>query len=151
MVSTSQTVAEIFISEIEPIFPHAAKRLRVWADEDKFNWKEDEDIWKQHRGLTKKEYEIYFDREFITSFSESDDINLVRAQFLRALKNLYRDGKIFVHEEVYQIKDEEEKQKRLAKEAAELASIPTARNQEEALLREVIVKSKTKKRKKYGR
>ncbi len=145
MISTSKTVAELFIGELEPIFPNAGKRLRVWADVDKYNWKEDEDIWKQKRGIASKEYELYFDREYITSFSEESDFYQVRTQFFRSLKKLYKEGKIFVHEEVYKVKDEEEKQKQIAKEAEELAAIPKARSAEEEIVREVIVKSAKKK------
>lgn len=149
MISTSRTIAEVFIGELEPIFPNAKNRLRVWADVDKFNWKEDEDIWKQQRGLNKKEYEIYFDREFITSFSESDEFPIVRNNFFKAMRDLYKSGKIFVHEQMYAVKDEEEKQKRLEMEKAELESIPQARNAQEELVRDVIIRSK--KRKKHGK
>lgn len=142
MDSTSKVVAELFIKEIDPIFPNAKNRLRVWSDVDKFNWKEDEDIWKQHKGLAKREYEIYFDREFICSFFEDSDFQDVYILFLTALKKLFKDGKIFNHEEVYKVKDEEARQKKLAQEAAELAAIPTARNKEEEIVREVIIKSR---------
>lgn len=148
MDSLSTRVSDKINHEIGEVFKNTPKRLRIWSDVDKFNWKEDESIWKQHKGLASKEYEIYFDREFLCTFSDKQTLEDIVIVFLNSLKRLYKEGQIYVHEEVYKVKDEEARQKRLAQEAAELAAVPQATSREEEIVRDVVVK--TKKRK-YGK
>lgn len=135
---TIQKISEKIIWEIGGVFPHTGKRLRIWSDVDKYRWKEDESIWKQQRGKTAKEYEIYFDKEFICSFSESENLTQVFITFANALKRLVKEGKIFVNEAMYLIKDEEEKARIKSLEVP----IPTAHTPEEKILRDILIKTK---------
>lgn len=146
MNNLTQTISETLSGFINPIFPNAKQRIRVWLDIHKFKVGEDEDIWKQSRGITQKEGEVYFDGEFVCSFTESQTPSEVMVVFLNSIKRLYKEGKIFVHEGVYRIRAEEARQKRLKQEQDEIAAIPTARNKEEEILREVIVKAKKNKK-----
>lgn len=144
MDTTSKDLFNFIVKELSPIFPHVEKRVRIWADDEKFRWKEDEDIWKQHKGKSVKEYEAYFDREFVCSFTQAQPPKAVYLSFIEGVRRLYKEGLIFVHEELYAVKDEEDKIKRAAQ--AEKEKIPEATTKEEAILREVLVKTKKKKK-----
>lgn len=148
MDTLSKLVSDKILKEMNGIFPNASTRLRIWSDVDKFNWKEDEDIWKQKTGRVSKEYEIYFDREYLCMFSEDDSVDQAYLIFLNSLKRAYKEEKIYVNEQMYVIKDEEAKIKSEAQFQAEIEAIPKARNSQEEIVREVVVK--TKKRK-YGK
>jgi len=135
----------LIVDNLLGTFPNPDKRVSVWADTDKYKWKEDADVWKQKKGLSAPQYEAHFDGEFVCFMDSAKGKTLALVDFLQGLKDLYREGKIFVHKEMYEIKKAEEEAK---KEKEKLIEAPTARNEEEGLVLEAIKKSAKKRGKK---
>lgn len=133
-----------FVSNLTAIFPKAEKRIRIWAEVDKYTWKEEESVWNQKRGNTAPQYEVHFDGEFVCFIdsNKSDRYNL--SEFLINIKSLYQNGKIFIHPEMYEIKQAEKE----ALEKKEDLIVPTPINESEALIVEVIKKQAKKRKRK---
>lgn len=142
-MSYQQDITKLILSNLAVTFPNADKRLRIWAETDKYHWKEDKSVWDQKKGNTAPQFESHFDGEFI-SFIDS---NLSQAEnlvtFLENIRKLYVERKIFIHEEMYEI----EAAKKADASKAEEVVIPTARNEIESVVVDVL----TKHAKKRGR
>ncbi len=135
---------DIFVNNLTGTFPNCEKRLSIWAEVDKFKWKEDESVWNQAKGKTAPQYEVHFDSEFVCFLDsgKSDKYNVY--EFLLNIKKLYQEGKIYVHTEMYAVKEAELQEKR----DKDVLEIPEATNEGEAIMVEVIKKqAKRKKRK----
>lgn len=135
---------DLIISEIGGTFPDTPKRLAVWAETDKYKWKEDESVWKQKRELTAPQFEVHFDGEFVCFFDSARGERHCLVTFLSALNELYKAEKIFVHVGIYEIKEAE----RLAKAQNDVLEIPKARNEAEEMVVRVIKKQAKKKKRK---
>ena len=135
---------DLIVSNIGGTFPKTLERLAVWAETDKYKWKEDESVWNQKRGRTAPQYEAHFDNQFICFFDSSKSKQFCLMTFLSALNELYKEGKIYVHPEIYAVKEAE----RQALADKDILEIPKARNEAEEMIVNVIKKqSKRKKRK----
>jgi hypothetical protein len=134
--------------ELSGMFPNAEKRVRVWADVDKYRWKEEETIWNQKRGISSGNYEVYFDKEFVCFADDGRGLQEAWKTFIEKFRDLYKLGKIFVHEEMYKVKEAEEDARI---EKTKIAEIPTASTPEEKIVAEVIIRAAKKKGKKVVR
>lgn len=132
-----------FVSNLTGLFPNSEKRITIWADVDKYKH-EEEDVWNQAKGRTAPQYEVHFDGEFVCFIDagKSDRYNL--SEFLTNFKRLYVMGKIFIHPEMYEVKQAEKE----ALEQKEDLIIPTPTNEAEATIVEVIKKQSKKRKRK---
>jgi hypothetical protein len=135
---------ELIISEIGATFPDTPKRLAVWAETDKYKWKEDESVWKQKRELTAPQYEAHFDNEFVCFLDSSKGERYCLFTFLSGINELYKAEKIFVHVGIYEIKEAERK----AKADNDVLEVPKAKNEAEDMIVKVIKKQAKKKKRK---
>lgn len=140
--SFARQLAEKIVNEIGGTFPKLRDRLSIWDDVEKYNWKEDESIWKQKKGMLPGEGEVYMDNQFICAYAQRDGVNSAYIRFLRELNNLYIQGKIYVNPEIYMIKAEEERLRR----EKDILEIPEARNEGEQMIVDII-ETHAKKRK----
>lgn len=132
-----------FVSNLVGVFPNSEKRITIWAEVDKYKH-EEEGVWNQAKGRTAPQYEVNFDGEFVcfVDAGKSDRYNL--SEFLSNIKVLYTSGKIFVHPEMYEVKQAEKE----ALEQKEDLIIPTPTNEAEATIVEVIKKQSKKRKRK---
>lgn len=132
-----------FVSNLTGVFPNSDKRITIWAEVDKYKH-EEEDVWNQAKGKTAPQYEVHFDGEFVCFIdaSKSDRYNL--SEFLSNIKVLYSSGKIFVHPEMYEVKQAEKE----ALEQKEDLIVPTPTNEAEATIVEVVKKQAKKRKRK---
>jgi len=130
-----------FVDNLSSMFPNSDKRIRVWAEIDKYKWKEDDDVWKQKKGITAPQYEVHFDGEFVCFIDSQKTEKYNLSEFLINIRKLYRDGKIFVNVEMYEVKKAEAE----AKNKVSDLIIPKAENEAEAMIVETI-KKQAKKR-----
>jgi len=137
----AQELADKLIYELGKTFTGISGRLSIWSEAEKYNWTEDESVWKQKKGLAAEEGECYFDNEFVSAYNARDGVTTAYVKFLSGLNTLYKEGKIFINKEMYQVKAAEE-ELRSDKSALE---IPEARNETEQMMVE-IVKKQAKKR-----
>lgn len=84
-------------------------RMVIIPDVEKFRIKEDESITNQVKS-GKYEYDVYFDGEWVSSFSIVDHPQRVRINMLKGLKRLIQEGKI--HWDVTKYKEEEDRAKK---------------------------------------
>jgi hypothetical protein len=145
MDTFSKQLADTLDSELGGTFKNLPKRIRIWSEVDKYNWKEDESVWRQKRGKDAKDYEFYMDGEFVCSFIDRDGIKSAYLRVLEGIRNLYKEGKLFVNEEMYKIKEAEEEEKRKKSNEVEL---PKAHTPEEKMVAGAIEKMAKKKGKK---
>jgi len=145
MDTFSKLVADKLDHELGGTFKNLTKRIRIWSEVDKYNWKEDESVWRQKREKDAKDYEIYFDGEFVTFVSDKDGVQHGYLKVLEGLRDLYKEGKIFVNEEMYKVREAEEEEKR--KKAKEV-ELPKATTPEEKVVAGAIEKMAKKKGKK---
>lgn len=131
--------------QLHGTFPNPHKRIKVWAETDKYRWKEDESVWNQKRGNTAPQYEAHFDGEFVCFIDSSKGMTYNIIEFLEAIKNLYRSGKIFVHPEMYQIIQAEKEAKQREKDTV---IIPSASTAVEKMIANTLTKSAKKRGKK---
>jgi hypothetical protein len=97
-------------------FVDFSKRVRVEADLEK--WRPDvEEIWQQKKGKVGNHYSLYFDDEFVCSFSTDDPPGLLEARFLKNLTKLYEEETIFfdlneytIRAEIKKIEEEKERE-----------------------------------------
>lgn len=113
-------------------------RLSIWAEVDKYHWKEDESVWKQKRGKASLEYEVHFDGEFICFFSLSDSEDEAYIKILEGIRDKYKDGKIHWNKELYEFDKPKE-------DVVELSKPTTP---EEKILTEVVKKQAKRTNKK---
>lgn len=86
-------------------FVDFSKRCRVEADLDK--WRaEVKEIWDQKKGNRGHWFSIYFDDEFVCSFSTDSKPAEVELLFLKNLSRLYEDGDIYFDLNEYKIQEE---------------------------------------------
>lgn len=132
-----------FVSNLIEIFPKAEKRLAIWAEVDKYRH-DDESVWSQAKGRTAPQYEVHFDGEFVCFIdaNKSDRYNL--SEFLGNIKRLYEEGKLFVHTEMYEIKQAEKE----SLEKKDDLLVPTPTNEAEATIVEVVKKQAKKRKRK---
>lgn len=142
--SFANSLGERIIRELTQ-FPNMAKRLRIYSETDQFNWKEDESVWKQKKEMTPEEGSVYMDREFVSAYNVKDGENKAFVLFMEGIRDLYLKGKIFVHETMYHIKEEEAKMIENNQKALE---IPEARNEIEGMVVESIKKEAKKRKRK---
>ena len=129
---------------LRSLFPNAEKRIAIWAETEKYHWKEDESVWNQKKGRTAPQYEAHFDGEFVCFIdsSKSDKYNV--SEFLINIRKLYVDGKIFVNQEMYEVM----KAKREAESQKDVLEVPKPVNEAEKMIVETIKKqAKRRKRK----
>lgn len=104
-------------AHFEKDFVDFSKRCRVEADLDK--WRaEVKDIWDQKKGNTGHWFSIYFDDEFICSFSTDRKPAEVELLFLNNLAKMYEKGEIYFDLNEYVIQEELKKIEQEKKEAA---------------------------------
>jgi hypothetical protein len=86
-------------------FVDLSKRCRVEADLDK--WRpEVKEIWDQKKGNRENWFSIYFDNEFVCSFSMDRKPAEVELIFLKNLTRMYEDKEIYFDLNEYIIRDE---------------------------------------------
>lgn len=142
--SFANSLADRIIREL-PQFPNMIKRLRIYSETEKYNWREDESVWAQKRGKTPEEGDVYMDREWVSAYNVKDGENKAFTLFLEGLRDLYSKGKIFINESAYIIKEEQDKIKEQNEKALE---IPEARNEIEGMIVESVKKEAKKRRRK---
>lgn len=98
-----------------------SKRVRLEADLEK--WKTDTvDMQAQATGRSARWYSIYFDNEFVCSFSADKTPGEVEVLFLNNITKLFEKEEIFFDQNEYIIREELRKaQERAEKEATERA------------------------------
>jgi len=143
MQAFQDDIKRSILSNISVIFPNADKRLAIWAETEKYRWKEDESVWNQKRGNTAPQYEAHFDGEFICFIDSSLGVSSNLVEFLTNLKKLFSERKIFIHEEMYAV----EAAKKAEANKQEDLVIPKSTSEAD----EVIVKVIKKHAKKRGR
>lgn len=133
-----------FVDNLLLMFPNAEKRISVWAEVDKYRWKEDEEIWNQAKGRTAAQYEVHFDNEFVCFIDagKSDRYNL--SEFLSNIKKLYLEKKIYVNVEMYAVKQAEQE----ALDTKPDLLVPAPSNEAEATIVEVVKKQAKKRKRK---
>lgn len=96
------------------------KRFSVTRDIDE--WKADtEEIWNIKRGNKPVHYNIYFDDEFVSSFTDQMSIVKIDKEFLSGFLELYQSARIFLHKELYKERDDKMKyEKMIADEAVKI-------------------------------
>lgn len=116
-------------------------RLVIWAEIDKYRWKEDESVWRQKRDKDAKAYEITFDGEFVCFFDTNDTPEEVRLRALEGIRDLFNNQKIFFNKEMYAVREAKiEEQNRVEMEK------PTT--PEDKILTEVVKKHAKRRGKK---
>ena len=125
-----------FISNLSQLFPNCSKRISIWAETDKYHWKEEESVWNQKKGNTAPQYEIHFDREFVCFLDSNNSESYNTSEFLLNIKKLYMQGKIFIHEEMYAVKEAELEEKNRPKEV----EVPKPRSEAEDVIVQVVKK-----------
>ena len=78
-------------------------RLQIVSELDKYRWKEDESVWKQKRGLSAYQYEVYFDGVFVCDFGSDAGLDKAYLAVLEGLLKLYKDKRIFWNKELYEV------------------------------------------------
>ncbi len=132
---------DLIISEISSTFPKTKDRLSIWAETDKYIWKEDESVYNQKKGKTAPQYEASFDGEFVCFIDSSKGKRYNLVEFLTNLKKLYVDGKIHVNPQMYDVLEAERK----AREEKQKLVVPKAENEAESLIVESIKRSAKKR------
>lgn len=96
------------------------KRFSVTRDIDE--WKADtEEIWDIKKGNKPVHYNIYFDNEFVCSFTDQMSIVKIDREFLSGFLELYQSARIFLHKELYKERDDKMKyEKMMADEAKKI-------------------------------
>lgn len=97
-------------------------RISVWADVDKFNWKEDAFVWGQKRGYQKDVFSIYFDAKQVSyarmDMTEQEMVKEFWKGFLQKYGLPDSDpNKIWINKDIYEEKRKEKE--RLEKERKE--------------------------------
>lgn len=110
-------------------------RLSIWADVDKYHWKEDESVWNQKRGNSALGYEVHFDGEFVCFFDTGDSETSAYIKVLEGIKDLYSKGKIHWNKEMYEFDKPEERK----------IEIDAPDSPEDHILTEVVKKQAKKK------
>ena len=89
-----------------------SKRFKVTRDIDE--WKADtEEIWDIKRGNKPIHYSIYFDDEFVSSFTDQMSIVRIDKDFLSGFLELYQSARIFLHKELYKERDDKMKYEKM--------------------------------------
>lgn len=114
------------------------KRFRIVAELEKYRAGEDESVWKQKKGASPYQYEVYFDGEFVCFFGLEDSEDQVYLRIMENILRLYKDKKIFWNPVLYEVNKPKVEEK-----------LPEATTPEEKLLREAVKRSK--KKGKHGR
>lgn len=96
------------------------KRFSVTRDIDE--WKADtKEIWDIKKGNKPVHYNIYFDDEFVCSFTDQMSIVKIDKEFLSGFLELYQSARIFLHKELYKERDDKMKyEKMIADEAVKI-------------------------------
>jgi hypothetical protein len=113
-----------------------SKRVRLEADLEK--WKTDTiDMQAQATGKSARWYSIYFDNEFVCSFSMDRTPGEVELLFLNNLSKLFESEEIFFDKNEYIIREEARKAKeREAKEKADKI-VKSAPNEVKKVIKEL--------------
>lgn len=132
------------VHNLSSLFPNAKKRIAIWAEVDKYKWKEDETVWNQKKGRTAPQYEASFDGEFVCFIDSSKSEKYNISEFLINIRKLYADNKIFVNPEMYEVV----KAKKEAENKEPDLIVPKAENEAEEMIVKTIKKqAKRRKRK----
>lgn len=113
---TAYPVIQKVIDMMQKDFGFSLKnRLVIIPEVEKYRIKEDESITNQVK-TGKYEYDVYFDGEYVSSFSIMDHPQRVRINILTGLKRLILENKIFwdikKYDELKERKKQEKKDKR---------------------------------------
>jgi len=112
-------------------------RLNIVSELDKYRWKEDESVWKQKRGKSAYQYEVYFDTEFVCFFGSDEGIDRAYLKVLEGILKLYKEKKIFWNLDLYEVYYP------TVKPEAEV--LPKATTPEERLVKEAVRRVRAKK------
>ena len=99
-----QDFYDLVDNNLRSTFKNIPKRLAVVAETEKYKYKEDESVFDQWKGKTAPKYECYFDGEFVCFIDSSKGKQESLVDFLTGMKDLFAQGKLFVNEEMYEIK-----------------------------------------------
>lgn len=104
-----------FLFELRADVDFTPDRVSVWADIDKFNWKEDEYVWSQKKERTEMVFTIYIDSLYITTWSGSMTESQARMAFWKGFLQKYNmpddsPNKLWLDKSIY---DEKEKERQL--------------------------------------
>lgn len=111
-------------------------RLRIISELEKYRWKEDESVWSQKRGITKEQYEVYFDSEFVCFFGLEETQDQAYLRVMENILRLYKDKKIYWNTVLYEVNAPKKVEEKL----------PEATTPEEKLLREAVKRSRKKRK-----
>lgn len=125
--------------------PNLKSRFRVWSEKDKYRWKEDESVWKQVRGLSYEQYEVYFDGEFVCFFDLGMTMDQTVLEVMKGLIPLFKSGKVFINESMYEVRALKAAEDRKKAHEIEIAAPTTP---EEKILAEVLTRVAKKRNKK---
>lgn len=144
MSNFGKDIKDLFVNNLS-MFPNASKRIRVWVETEKYRWKEDESVYNQKKGKTAPQYEVYFDSEFVCFIDSEKGKSMALITFLEAIRDLYKQEKIYINTEMYQVKQavEEEKNRKLTTIELQKPTTP-----EDKMLTEIVKKSAKKRGKK---
>lgn len=145
MDSFAKALTDKIDRELGVTFHNLIKRIRVVPEVEKFRWREDESVWEQKRDKTAKNYEVYMDGEFVCFVMETDGEQKAYLRTLEGIRDLYNQGKLFVNESMYKIKEAEAEEK--ARKAKEI-EMPKPTTPEEKIVAGAIEKMAKKKGKK---
>lgn len=112
------------------------KRVRLEADLEK--WRTDTvDMYNQSTGKEARWYSIYFDNEFICSFSADKSPGEVELLFLNNFTKLYEKDQIFLDENEYVIQEELRKAKEKEEKEKINQTISSAPSEVKQVIREL--------------
>mgnify|MGYP001014975963 CR=1 FL=1 len=126
--------------------PNFKMRLGVWAERDKYRWKEDESVWSQVMGKAYEAYEVYFDGEFVCFFNVGMTMQSVVIEILQGILKLFKEKKVYLNPEMYRIAAEEERKQKEAIDKAIKEKVSKAQTPEEKVLGEVLLRVKKKRK-----
>jgi hypothetical protein len=115
-------------------------RITIRLDEEQFNYKEDESVWKQKRDLSPKICEVYFDDVWCCDLTELDRREEVVLKFFKGFLKGYELGKIRLNRFLTKLeeeKEEEEKKRTKQRKKEFIDKLPTS-TPEEKLAKEII-------------
>lgn len=111
-----------FLSQLNYEYDFDLGRIQVWADVDKFKYKEDAFVWGQKRGKMGNIYSVYLDGIHICNFSDDTNPNDLIKDFWKGFLEGYKKkddeiGKIFIDKSLYKVV--EDKRKKAEKDSLE--------------------------------
>jgi len=130
-----------------------SKRVRVEADIETFNFKEDESVWNQKQGNSARVFTVYFDDTFVTGFNDGERPEITFTRFSKALRDLAKEGKVVLNDAEATTKKliESEVAKMAVKDRKDKIEAIPATNKTQKMAKEVVKRANrrvsTKRRK----